>query len=129
MAGHLGACGELGAHGEVMYPPQQPRSSPHSLLAEPEPVARRCEAVDERQDLPAAFVHSKKPRRAAEPAALEVGQQPVNPARAGVKRPAYGVADAHHPGRVAIGERDLPRRATHYRITAPRLPNDHSGAA
>jgi hypothetical protein len=58
-------------------------------------------------------VDSQKPRRAAEPAVLEVPQQPVNLLAAGVERSAHGVAYAHHPGCVTAGERHLPLHVIH----------------
>jgi hypothetical protein len=78
--------------------------------------------LDERQDLATASVDAQKARRAVEPAALEVGEQPVNPGRTGLERPADRVADAHHPRCMAAGERHLPPRAIHSGIIACSLP-------
>jgi hypothetical protein len=58
-------------------------SSPNSLLTELEAVTRRREALNERQDLATAGVDAQTARRAVEPAALEVGEQPVNRAEPG----------------------------------------------
>src|SRR5262249_39373133 len=71
MAGNLGSGGELGAFGQVMYLAHESRACPHAFLAELEAVMRWREAVDERQDLPAAGVDAQVPGRAAEAAVLE----------------------------------------------------------
>jgi hypothetical protein len=123
VAGDLGAGGELGAIGEVVHPADQPGPGPYALFGKPEPVVGWGEAVDERQDLAAAFVHSEKPRCAAEPAVFEVGQQPVNPVGAGLERAAHGVADAHYPRRVTAGQRQFLAGTVHSAIIAgSRLP-------
>ena len=104
MAGDLGAGGELGAIGEVVHPADQPCPGPYALFGEPESVVGWSQAVDERQDLAAAFVHPEKARCAAESAVFEVGQQPVDPVGAGLERAAHGVADAYHPRCVTAGQ-------------------------
>jgi len=80
-------------------------------------VGRR-EAVDERQDLAAARVHSQKPRHAVEAAVLEMGKQPVNPATVRIQWPTDRVAGAYYPRCVAAGERHLRLGAIHSRIIA-----------
>src|SRR5262249_29811121 len=110
--------------------PARPGTGPRGAPGAPAPAPPTPSG--ERKDLALAGVDAQDPRHAVDPAALEVGEQPVNPLRAGLERPAYGVADAHRPGRVAAGERCLRLRAVHGRIMTSRTaikPFIFNGAA
>ena len=61
----------------------------------PPTIGQERFSFEERQDLTAAFVNAKEPRRSLEADALEMFEQRVHGGRPGVQRATHGVADTH----------------------------------